>query len=183
MNADIDITGIRLETVRLILRPWREEDLDDLYAYASQPGVGEMAGWAHHESRDVSKKILDLFIAQKKTYALELKETGRVIGSLGVEELAVEEFDLPDCKGRELGYVLGKPWWGKGLMPEAVKAVVDHCFSVLGCDFLTCCHFQYNDRSRRVIEKAGFRFEKEFVYQTQLGTTEPSRLYVLYHER
>ena len=48
MNALFDITGITIETNRLILREWNQEDLDDLFEYASVPGVGELAGWPHH---------------------------------------------------------------------------------------------------------------------------------------
>ena len=86
MNASVDITDLRLETPRLILRPWRQEDLEDFYAYASVDGVGEMAGWTHHRSVEESQTILSSFIAGKKTFAIELKETGCVIGSLGIEK-------------------------------------------------------------------------------------------------
>ena len=181
MLAPIDVTSIRIETERLILRPWKQDDLEDLYTYACVEGVGEMAGWPHHESREVSQKILDSFIHHKKTFALELKENGKVVGSLGIEEHNQVEFDDPELLGRELGYVLSKEYWGQGLMTEAVNAVIGYCFRVLHYDFLTCGHFARNDRSRRVIEKSGFRFLKECPYQTQYGTLESSRLYVLYN--
>ena len=87
MNATIDVTNIRIETPRLILRPWEESDLADFYEYASVEGVGEMAGWCHHKSVEESGMILDMFIRGKKTLALELKENGKVIGSLGLEEM------------------------------------------------------------------------------------------------
>ena len=54
MNASIDVTNIRIETPRLILRPWEKTDTQDLFAYASVPGVGEMAGWTHHQSIEKS---------------------------------------------------------------------------------------------------------------------------------
>ena len=82
MNAPVDVTNIRIETPRLILRPWRQRDLDDFYEYASVDGVGQMAGWLPHESVQKSQMILDLFIREKKTFALEFKENGKVIGSL-----------------------------------------------------------------------------------------------------
>lgn len=183
MLAPIDVTDIRIETGRLILRPWRQSDLEDLYAYASVDGVGEMAGWVHHSNREDTQAVLDSFIAHKKTFALELKETGGVIGSLGIEEYDAREFDEPDLYGRELGYVLGKEYWGRGLMTEAVKAVIHFCFDTLHYDFLMCGHFVRNDRSRRVIEKSGFRYVADGVYKTRYGTEEPERLYVLYHPR
>jgi len=177
--AHIDVTDIRLETERLILRPWRESDLEDLYTYASVKGVGEMAGWSCHQSREESQFILNSFIEGKKTFALELKENGQVIGSLGIEKY--KNFEESELYGRELGYVLSKEYWGRGLMPEAVNAVIDYCFRVLGYDFLLCAHFTRNDQSRRVIEKSGFRFVKDISHETRFGTVEPTKLYVIYN--
>ena len=116
----IDISNTRIETPRLILRPWLDSDLEDFYAYASEEGVGEMAGWAHHQSLEESREILNLFMEGKHTFALELRENGHAIGSLGLEERD-ENLDLPeDLEGCEIGYVLSKAYWGRGLMPEAV---------------------------------------------------------------
>lgn len=173
MLASIDVTGIRIETERLILRPWKQDDLEDLYTYAKVDGVGEMAGWSHHKSREESQTILNSFIEHKKTFALELKETGQVIGSLGIEAFKEEAFVNADLQGRELGYVLSREHWGKGLMPEAVKAVIDYCFRVLCYDFLLCAHFVRNSQSRRVIEKAGFHYVKDVDHETRFETVEP----------
>lgn len=181
MNAPVDVTNIRIETPRLILRPWRQSDLDDLYEYASVDGVGQMAGWMPHESVQKSQMILDLFIREKKTFALEFKENGKVIGSLGLET-GEEQDEIPGTLiGREIGYVLSKDYWGRGLMPEAVKAVIGYCFTVLGFDYLTCGHFMRNGQSRRVIEKCGFSYLKDIDFETRMGTSEPTRLYVLYN--
>ena len=179
MNAPVDVTDIRIETERLILRAWREADLADFYEYARVEGVGEMAGWSHHQSVEESRRILDSFISGKKTFALEWKENGKVIGSLGLEP---RDAGLPEeLQGREIGYVLSRDYWGRGLMPEAVKAVIDYCFQELSFDYLTCGHFDYNDRSRRVVEKSGFRFLKKVVTSTARGVDEPGKLYVLYN--
>lgn len=179
MNAPVDVTNIRIETDRLILRAWRETDLADLYEYASVEGVGEMAGWNHHQSMEESQRILDFFISGKKTFALELKENGKVIGSLGLEPRD-EDAGLPEeLQGREIGYVLSRDYWGRGLMPEAVKAVIDYCFQELSFDYLTCGHFDRNDRSRRVVEKSGFRFLKNVVTPTARGVDEPGKMYNL----
>nr|WP_294494796.1 GNAT family N-acetyltransferase [uncultured Anaerosporobacter sp.] len=86
MNAKVDLSETILVTPRLYLRPWRVTDLEDFYEYASVDGVGQMAGWIPHEDKEESRQILNLFIEEKKTFALELKENGRVIGSLGIEE-------------------------------------------------------------------------------------------------
>ncbi|MBE6949963.1 MAG: GNAT family N-acetyltransferase [Ruminococcaceae bacterium] len=181
MLAPVDITGIRIETERLILRPWAMDDLDDFYAYASIEGLGQMAGWTPHKSMEESEFILDLFIEGKKTFAIELKETGRVIGSVGIEEPDPD----PEAEklGREIGYVLHKDYWGRGLMPEAVKAVVDYCFHVLDYDFLTCSHFDWNLQSKRVIEKCGFQYFSTTRSETRYDTVENSVNYILYNKR
>ena len=181
MNAFVDVSNIRIETERLLLRAWEERDLYDFYEYASVEGVGEMAGWNHHQSLEESGCILSSFIRHKKTFALEFKESGKVIGSLGLEprdEAAGLEESL---RGREVGYVLSKDYWGRGLMPEAVKAVIDYCFLVLDFDYLTCGHFDYNDRSRRVVEKCGFTYLKNVVTPTVRGIDEPGKMYVIYN--
>ena len=84
MDVPIDVSQVEIRTARLVLRPWRPEDLADLYAYASVEGVGEMAGWRHHESPADSEAILKIFISEKNVFALADRETGRVIGSLGL---------------------------------------------------------------------------------------------------
>ena len=180
MNAPIDVTGIRIETERLILRPWKKSDLDDFYEYASVDGVGQMAGWVPHENIEKSKLILDLFISEKKTFALELKENRKVIGSLGIEANDNDHIGA-DRLGREIGYVLSKDYWGRGLMPEAVKAVINFCFESLSYDYLLCGHFDWNTQSARVIKKCGFQYLKDISHTTRFGTEEPTKLYVLYN--
>ena len=182
MNAPIDITGVTLKTERLTLRPWREADLEDFYAYARVDGVGQMAGWTPHKSIDESREILDMFIREKKTFALE--HEGRIIGSLGIEtyeESRYPELALEDKRGREIGYVLSKDYWGRGLMPEAARAAIRYLFEDVGLDFIMVGHFTHNRRSRRVIEKCGFTYVKTIPFETQYGRTEDSMEYILYN--
>lgn len=183
MIAPVDVTNIWIETERLILRAWREEDLEDFYEYARVDGVGQMAGWLPHRSIAESKMILGFFMEEKKTFAIVLKETGKVIGSLGLE---IRDMDLgipENLMGREIGYVINKDYWGRGLAPEAVKAVIQYCFEVLSFDWLTCGHFFRNHRSRRVVEKCGFQYVHDVIHQTRFGTEEPTKLYVLYNPK
>lgn len=180
MDAPVDVTNIRIETPRLILRPWQETDLEDLYEYASVDGVGQMAGWLPHTSIEVSREILERFIAHKKTFALELKESGKVIGSLGLEEGDDPAVDIA-LYGREFGYVLSRDYWGRGLMPEAVQAVMAYCFEQLNWDYITCAHYVRNRQSQRVIEKSGFSFLSQFTRKTRMDTTEMIRLYIRYN--
>lgn len=181
MNAEFKINGKVIETERLVLRPFCISDLDDFFEYASVDGVGEMAGWKHHESKDESREILNIFISEDKTFAICLKENGKVIGSLGVEKYGLEdkltEFD--GYYGREIGYVLSKAYWGKGLMPEAVGAVIDYLFNGIDLDFLTCGYYDFNSQSKRVQEKCGFKPYRKLVMETRLGTKEPGVLNLL----
>ena len=182
MNADIDLSGVTLHTPRLTLRPWRIEDLEDFYSYARAEGVGPMAGWLPHRSREESREILEKFIEHKKTFALERE--GEVIGSLGVERYDEARFpELDALRGRELGYVLSKAHWGKGLMPEAVKAVIGYLFETVDLDFILVGHFDWNRQSARVIEKCGFRYVKTVPYDTTFGKRERSMAYIQYNPR
>ena len=181
MNADFRIHGAIIETDRLILRPFQETDLDDFYEYASVEGVGEMAGWKHHENKEESKKILDLFIKEDKTFAICLKSNQKVIGSLGIEKYGMEKelTEFQDYKGREIGYVLSKDYWGKGLMPEAVRKVIEYLFNELNYDFLLCAYFTFNNQSKRVQEKCGFKPYRKLIMKTSFNTKEESILNLL----
>ena len=124
--------------------------------------------------------ILGSFIKHKKTFALEYK--GKVIGSLGIEEYSEENYpELDALQGREIGYVLSKPYWGQGLMPEAVKTVIDWLFNEVQLDFIIVGHFDRNAQSKRVIEKCGFQYIKTTKFETRYDTVENSIEYILYH--
>ena len=178
MNKQIDITGVVLTTDRLTLRPWRESDLNDFYEYASVDGVGQMAGWKPHRNEEESRMILESFIAGKNIFALDHR--GKAIGSLGVHGYnETHHPELRDMTGVEIGYVLSKDYWGQGLMPEAVQAVIAWLFQEIELDFIVCGHFDHNDRSRRVIEKCGFRYVKSVPFETIMGTTVTALDYLL----
>ena len=181
MNANFKLNGMVIETKRLILRPFKQIDLDDLYEYAKVLGVGEMAGWRHHGSKEESQRILDLFITEDKTFAIVLKEKNKVIGSLGIEEYGLEEIfsEFYDYQGREIGYVLSKDYWGNGLMIEAVKAVIDYLFNIKKLDFITCGYYEFNIQSKKVQEKCGFKPYRKLIMETRLGTNEPGILNLL----
>lgn len=185
MNSVFAINNTVLETERLILRPFRQSDLQDFYEYASVEGVGEMAGWKHHETIEKTQEILDGFIAEGKTFAIVFKENGKVIGSLGVEKYGMEAAltEFANYKGRELGFVLGKDYWGRGIMSEAVSTVIDYLFNDLDLDFLTCGYYDFNTQSKRVQEKCGFKPYRKLNMDTRLGTTEPGVLNLLVNPR
>ena len=181
MNAIFSISQKEIVSDRLVLRAFKESDLEDFYKYASVNGVGEMAGWKHHKNIQESAEILDRFINEDKTFAICLKENGKVIGSLGVEKYGLEdkltEFD--GYRGRELGFVLSKEHWGKGIMPEAVNAVIDYLFNECDLDFLLCGYYNFNSQSKKVQEKCGFKPYRALTMDTRMGTKEPGTLNLL----
>ena len=152
--------NILLETGRLRLRTWRMDDLQDFYNYAKDPDVGPWAGWKPHGSTEDSREILERWVNNTDKndikLALEDKVTGKVIGSIGIEPDGSRP-NVERC--RILGYVLGKDYWGRGLMTEAVRAAIDYALRVLKLRLLTVTHYTINQRSRRVIEKSGFTYE------------------------
>ena len=146
-----------LETERLILRPWEEDDAEDLYRYASNPDVGPIAGWPVHTSVENSREIIREVLSAPETYAVVLKEKGHAVGSIGLMLGASSNIDIPDTEG-EIGYWIGVPFWGRGLIPEATREVMRHGFKDLGLERLWCGYFDGNEKSRRVQEKCGFRY-------------------------
>jgi ribosomal-protein-alanine N-acetyltransferase len=181
MNALFKINGKKIETKRLILRAFAENDLEDFYEYASVEGVGERAGWKHHESIEESREILGRFIENDIDFAICLKESGKVIGSFGINEYGLEdkltEFD--GYRGREIGFVLSKEYWGMGLMPEAVKGVMSYLFDELDFDFLLCGYYNFNLQSKKVQEKCGFKPYRALTMDTRMGTKEEGTLNLL----
>ena len=181
MNATFKINGKVLETQRLILREFKENDLTDFYEYASVDGVGEMAGWSHHENIETTKEILNSFIKDNKVFAIVYKENNKVIGSLGVEKYGMEDKldEFKDLYGREIGYVLSKDYWGKGLMKEAVKCVINYLFNECNLDFIICGYYLFNNQSKKVQEKCGFKPYRSLMMDTKRGTKEKGILNLL----
>ena len=179
MNAVINLKDVVLETDRLVLREWKENDFNDFFEYASVDGVGQMAGWQPHKNLEESAAILKMFIDGRKTFAVVLKENNKAIGSVGIEKLSTEVDGYENMTGREIGYVLSKDYWGQGLMPEAVKVVINYCFETAGCDYLLCSCSPQNRQSARVMEKCGFRFVLEKVRKLTDGSTRAARYHIL----
>ena len=145
-----------LETKRLILRPWEEKDAAQLYEYAKDPEVGPPAGWPPHESVENSREIIIRFLSAPETYAVCLKD-GTPIGSIGLKLKG--STDMTDREDEcELGYWIGKPFWGQGLIPEAGRALLRHAFEELGMRAVWCGYYEGNEKSRRVQEKLGFQY-------------------------
>ena len=146
-----------LQTKRLVLRPWEETDAEDLYQYASHPAVGPIAGWPVHTSIDNSREIIKTVLSAPETYAVCLIEDKRAIGSIGLLIGGESNIGLPATEA-EIGYWLGVPFWGQGLIPEAVREMMKHGFEDLDLTRIWCGYFEGNIKSKRVQEKCGFHY-------------------------
>ncbi|MGN0162630.1 MAG: GNAT family N-acetyltransferase [Candidatus Ornithomonoglobus sp.] len=144
-----------LETKNLILRPWKETDAEELYKYARDPDIGPIAGWPPHTSVQNSREIIKSVLSHPETYAVVLKKTGLPVGSIGIMKNA----NIPTKENeREIGYWIGKPYWGQGLIPEAVRECLRRCFETLDCERVWCGYYDGNEKSHRVQEKCGFSY-------------------------
>ncbi len=147
-----------LKTDRLILRPLRMRDAQDLYAYASDPAVSRHVLWDTHHSLSDSRQFLRSAIRQYRkglpgSFAITLKESGRMIGTIGFMWVNV------DHKSAEVGYSLHRDYWNQGLMTEALKAVIAFGFDELHLNRIEAQHETDNPASGRVMIHAGMRKE------------------------
>ena len=167
-----------IETPRLLLRPFQDADAADVYRYAQDPAVGPVAGWPPHQSVEESREIIRTVFSAPDIFAMELKETSAVIGSVGFVGSHPAGEHCPDD---ELGYVLSRQYWGRGLMPEAAQAVLRYGFERL--HRVWCAHYAGNWRSAAVIRKCGFRYQFSRPTEvTLLGETRQTYFYVLTKE-
>ena len=149
----------RIETERLILRPFVAEDAEDMYRnWASDPEVTKFLTWPPHTSVEISKMLLNDWIPRYDdggyfNWAIEWKGNGGVIGNISVVRLR------EDIDEAEIGYCMSKAYWGRGIMPEALKAVMDYLFDTAGMNRVSACHDANNPKSGRVMEKAGMKKE------------------------
>lgn len=162
MNTEFKIGSAVIDTNRLIMRSWKNSDLYDLHEYASIEGFGESAGLSPHKTIEETKKVLNGYITGNHVFAVILKENNKIIGSVGVGEVSDDEHKDYIQKG--IGYVLRRNYWGSGIMTEAVRAVTEWLFENTDIEILSCGFFEGNDRSRRVMEKCGFKFAKTEVF-------------------
>ena len=144
-----------LYTDRLLLRGWSDSDAEILFQYAKDPAVGPIAGWPPHKNVEESRNVIKNVLSGQECYAVCLKEDGIAIGAI---ELKLNgHTDMTDKDDEcELGYWLGQPFWGKGLIPEAAKELLRHAFDDLRMNMVWCGYYDGNVKSKRVQEKLGF---------------------------
>lgn len=156
-----------LVTERMILRPWHVDDDADaraLFRYASSPNVGPAAAWPAHRSVADSARIIRDTLSAPETYAVVLKENGEPVGSVGLKPLSSDiagdyaDGTRPQTKhALELGYWIGEPYWGQGLIPEACRELLRHGFEDLQLDAVWGTHDVENIKSSRVMDKLGLK--------------------------
>ncbi len=144
-----------LNTERLMLRKWTEAYAESLFEYAKDPEVGPIAGWSPHKNKDESLNVIKNVFNGAECYAICEKGNNEAIGAI---ELKLNgSTDMTDRDDEcELGYWLGKPFWGKGYMPEAAREIIRHAFEELGMTTIWCGYYEGNYKSKRVQEKLGF---------------------------
>ncbi|CRI57102.1 MULTISPECIES: GNAT family N-acetyltransferase [unclassified Pseudomonas] len=145
-----------LETTRLLLRPWRDTDAADLYEFAKDQRVGPIAGWPQHTSVENSAEIIRTVFNHPEVYAVELRENRRAVGCVGILIGGDSNFEISAQEG-EIAYWIGVPYWGQGLIPEAVREVMRHAFETLKLKALWCGYFANNSQSFVAQSKCGFR--------------------------
>ena len=149
----------RLETRRLILRQIEIRDVEDMFNnWASDSEVTKFLTWPPHASLEVTKKTVENWVDSYSdpafyNWAIELKGEGIVVGSISTVRMneSVESADI--------GYCMGKAWWGRGIMAEALSAVVDYLFAEVDLNRVAACHDKNNPNSGRVMDKAGMQVE------------------------
>ena len=147
-----------LQTERLPLRRWETSDAERLYEFAKDPDVGPIAGWRPHRSAEESREIIEKILCGPEAYAICLKEDGLPIGAI---ELRLNgRTDMTDRDDEcELGYWLGKPFWGQGIIPEAGREMLRRAFEDLDMSKVWCKYYDFNKKSKRVQEKLGFVYQ------------------------
>lgn len=172
MDIKVDFTDLLIKTDRLVLRAFKDSDLEDFYEYAKTSGLGEMAGWPHHESIDETRKVLERFKKNKDVLAIE--KDGKVIGSIGLHPVDDEFYkDFEDKKGKEIGFVLSEPYQRQKIMTEAVKALMKYAFEDLDLDFISAGYFRNNFKSRAFQKKLGFTYYGSHIVKIPLGIMAP----------
>lgn len=171
---------VLLETERLILRRLKMEDAQNVFDnWASDKDVAKFMRWDAHTDIEVTRewmKVCEEQIHDKNHYdwGIVLKECNQPIGSIG----AFVNKDEPDRY--EVGYALGKKYWGHGYATEALKCVMDFLVNNIGIRHFICSHAKDNPASGAVMRHLGFVYIKDGTYQNFDGSRKyDSRVYYL----
>ena len=148
-----------MKTERLILRRWEDSDAESMYEYAKDPEIGPIAGWPPHQSVAESLDVIRNVLNGPEAYAICLKDNpGKAIGAIELKLNGHTDLTERDDEC-EMGYWIGKPFWGQGMMPEAVREMLRHAFMDIGMTKVWIGYYEGNTKSKRVQEKCGFRYQ------------------------
>ena len=143
-------------TPKFTLRPFRESDAESIVKYANNPKIAANLtdGFPNPYGLDDAKKFLTIAIQNEPYTIFAIDINGEACGSIGI-------FVQSDIhrKSAECGYWLAEPYWGKGIIPEAIKQIVDYGFRTFDIVRIHARPFSFNKESQRVLEKAGFTLE------------------------
>ena len=147
-----------LTTPRLILRPVRMSDAQDLYEYSRDPQVAQHVLWEAHRSIHQTRAYIRYLLRQYRnaapgTFAIALRDGGKVIGTIGFMWVQHEN------RSAEVGYSLSRAYWNRGYMSEALRAVLDFGFTKLNLNRIEAQHECDNPASGHVMKNAGMRHE------------------------
>ena len=171
---------MKIETERLILRPWEESDAEALYRYASDPEVGPRAGWPPHKSVEESLMIIKEVFSTGTMWAVQMKGSDEAIGCVGYLPSDCCNLEIGENEV-EVGYWIARPFWNMGICTEAMAAIVDFCFNVKGFEVLWGDYFTENPASGRVMAKCGFveTGEETCLPNLEVGSDKPVRVMML----
>ena len=148
-----------IEAERLLLRRLSVDDAEAMFRnWASDPEVTRFLTWPPHQSVEATRALLEDWSAQYENkdyyqWGIELKEIGEVIGTISVVSMK-EEIDMV-----HIGYCIGRDWWHKGIMTEALGTVIDYFFKEIGCNRIESRHDTNNPYSGEVMKKCRMKLE------------------------
>lgn len=172
-----------LETPRLLLRALRDDDLDDLYAYASDPEIDAYTPWERYASIEEAREDLDRYVAQYTrgemgAWGIERRADGKLIGIGNYGHW--QRYD----RRAELGYTIARHAWGQGFAPEAVRAIIDFGFERMDLVRIEAVCMPENSASERVMQKVGMQREGLLrSYQMWRGKPQDLLMYAIVREQ
>ena len=173
-----------IETSRLILRNWKDDDYLDLHEIISDDRVGQSAGCSVVKDIEDSKHSIKTYILYNQSYAIVLKSENKVIGSIGMDNISPDK-ELKNLNQRYIGYTINPNYWGNGYAPEAVKYLIKYLFEEVHLDLIWSSHYDFNIKSKRVIEKSSFnyKFSREVTLKALGNKTVRELFYNLYENK
>ena len=152
-----------ITTKRLFLIPWHTSDANELYELAKDPEIGPLCGWEPHKTLEDSKQVLANVLSDKSCYAVKDMRTGHLIGSMSLdfEEIPDPKDSSKQLHQSEIGYWIGRPYWGQGFASEGAQVLTAYAFEEHGVEQVIIRYLERNKKSASVARKCGF---------TEMGT-------------